>query len=124
MKRPKTGGRKKGTPNRVQDETRRLIEATLGCSPLERMARLAKELLDGERVLLVPVTMISEGERWEDAEASDAKAVEVATKLLSEISQYHSPKRKAVEHTGLDGAPLGPLVAFYLPSNARDGESA
>lgn len=83
-----------------------MLERVLGCSPIEKMARLAKELLDGKRVLLVPVTHIEDGERWQDAEPSDAKAVEIATKLLSECAQYHSPKRKAIEHTGPNGGPI------------------
>lgn len=39
---PKSGGRKKGTPNRLtQDVAERL--AALGCDPLEGMARLAMD---------------------------------------------------------------------------------
>jgi hypothetical protein len=55
---------------------------------------------------LVPVFRREEGETRIDHEESDAKAIEVATKLLSEIAQYHSPKRKAIEHTGPNGGPM------------------
>jgi len=119
---PRTGGRLKGTPNKATDETRALIEATLGASPLERMARLAKELLDGERVLLIPVQAQDRetGERRAFAEPSDAKAIEVATKLLTELAQYCAPKRKAIEVSGPDGAavPIGKLTIEVVPSNA------
>lgn len=96
-----------------------MIEAALGGSPLEKMANLARELLEGTRVLLIPVLVRENGVTRQEAEPSEAKAVEVATKLLSEIAQYHSPKRKAIEHTGADGVPLGPLVRVYVPENGR-----
>lgn len=116
---PKTGGRAKGTPNRINDEVRALIEETLGASPLEKMATLAKELLDGTRWLLVPVTIRENGETIQTSESSDAKAIEVATKLLTELSQYCAPKRKAIELSGADGAELPSLVGLYLPKNGR-----
>lgn len=121
---PRTGGRKKGTPNKRSDETRELIEKALGASPLEKMATLARELIDGERVLMVPVFTKDGPEPVQ----SEAKAIEIAAKLLGEIAQYHSPKRKAIEFTGEGGAPLpsGSAVAiFRLPDNGRgDRQSA
>jgi hypothetical protein len=100
---PRTGGRAKGTPNKATDETRALIEKALGGSPLEKMATLARQLLEGERVL-----------------DSEAKAIEVATKLLSEVAQYHSPKRKALEVSGPDGGsiPIAALKVEVIQSRA------
>lgn len=99
---PRTGGRQKGTLNKATDETRRLIERTLGASPLQKMARLARELLEGKRVLYVPVFTKDGPEPIK----SEAKAVELAVKLLSEIAEYHSAKRKAVEVMGPSGGPM------------------
>lgn len=119
---PRTGGRSKGTPNKATDETRALIEKTLGDSPLERMARLARELLDGERVLLIPRLVREEGATRMETEESDAKAIEIATKLLTELAQYCAPKRKAIEVSGPDGAeiPLARLTVDVVQS--RDGK--
>jgi hypothetical protein len=118
---PKTGGRQKGTANKLTDETRELIERTLGCSPLEKMARLAAELLDGTRVLTVPMRT-KDGDDDEPV-ASDAKAVEVATKLLCEIAQYCAPKRKAIEHSGPGGSaiPLGGGLTIEVVHSGANG---
>lgn len=94
------GGRAKGTPNKATDETRALIERTLGASPLEKMARLASDLLDGTR--------------------EDAKANEIAARLLCALAEYCAPKRKAIELSGPHGAPvpIGHLTVEVIQSNA------
>jgi hypothetical protein len=72
------GGRKKGTPNRRTTEvTERLAE--LGCGPIEGMARIAMD---------------------------DANAPELRGRMFSELAGFVAPKRRAVEHTGVDGGPI------------------
>ena len=70
--RPKTGGRKRGTPNK---RTQAIIDklAALGCDPIEGMACLA---LDEEN------------------------SAELRGRMFSELAQYIAPKRKAIEHSG------------------------
>lgn len=68
----KTGGRKKGTPNkRTQEIQDRLAE--LNCDPVEGMAKLA---MDPEN------------------------SPELRGRMYSELAQYVYPKRKAIEHSG------------------------
>ena len=76
-KRAKTGGRKKGTPNkRTQEISERLLE--IGGDPLEAMAEIA-------------LSYHKEGDRSN------------AFKCYSEIAPYIHAKRKAIEHSGPDG---------------------
>lgn len=91
----RTGGRPKGTPNKRSEDTRRLIEETIGASPLERMARLAQELLDGKHKLCKPMVVDKQLELVEDR----GYQLRLAADLFSEVAQYHSPKRKAIEHS-------------------------
>ena len=71
----KTGGRVAGTPNkRTQDVIERL--ATLGCDPIEGMARIAMD---------------------------ESNAPELRGRMFAELAQYVAPKRKAVEHSAEDG---------------------
>lgn len=116
MKGRKTGGRKKGVANKTTDETRSLIERTLGASPLEKMAKLARDLLEEKVQLSKPLVVDKVMELVRDR----GFELRLASDLLSDVAQYHSPKRKAIEHTGSDGEPLPPAVTYYLPSNARD----
>jgi len=76
-------GRKKGTPNkRTQDVMERLKE--LNCDPIEGMAKIAK-------------IAMTEGEEQD---------LQLAGQMYKELAQYIAPKRKAIEHTGLDGESL------------------
>lgn len=78
----KTGGRQKGTPNKdtkaLQD---RIASKYPGWDPVEAMAEIAQD---------------------------DKNDVMIRLAALKEIAQYIHPKRKAIEHTGKDGAPLVP----------------
>ncbi len=90
----KTGGRKKGTPNKA---TRSIEEklAALGCDPIEGMARIAMH----------PRTR-----------------PDLKIKALAEIAQYVLPKRKAVEHSGPDGSAISTksevVVRFVEPEGS------
>jgi|SRR5680860_104733 len=74
----KTGGRRKGTPNRKTEAVIDRLEA-LGCDPIEGMARLA---MDGTVEL------------------------SIRAQMYKELAQYVAPKRKAIEITGEDGGPI------------------
>ncbi len=68
----KTGGRKKGVPNkRTQEVTEKLEE--LGCDPIAGMALIA---LDA------------------------SNPPELRGRMFSELAQYVFPKRKAIEYSG------------------------
>ena len=74
----KTGGRKKGTPNkRTQEVTDKL--ASLDCDPIEGMAKIA---------------------------ADEQNSPELRGRMFSELAQYIAPKRKAIEHSGEGGEPM------------------
>ena len=102
MAKGKRGGRAKGVPNRRTEDTRRLIEETIGASPLERMARLAQELLDGKHKLQKPMVVDKQIQLVEDR----GFQLRLAADLFSEVAQYHSPKRKALELTGAEGGAI------------------
>jgi hypothetical protein len=66
---PKTGGRKKGTPNKATLTVAEKLEA-LGCDPIEGMARIAM---------------------------NEKNSQETRGRYYSELAQYVCSKRKAVE---------------------------
>ncbi len=57
---------------------------SIGCNPLEGMARIAK-LASAQ---------------------GDSQDLALAGKMFSELAQYVAPKRKAIEVTGADGTAL------------------
>ena len=76
------GGRQKGTPNKdTKALCDRIAERYPGWDPVEAMAEIAQD---------------------------DTNDVMIRLAALKEIAQYIHPKRKAIEHTGKDGAPLVP----------------
>jgi hypothetical protein len=82
----KTGGRTTGTPNkRTLDVIDRLQE--LRCDPIEGMAKIA---LDPQN------------------------PVELRARMFSDLAQYVAPKRRAIDHSGSEGA--GPIEIRWLPS--------
>jgi len=64
----KTGGRKKGTPNKITVEVIELLEQ-LNCNPVEGLARLALE----------------------------SNCEEMKFKAYKELAQYVAPKRRAID---------------------------
>ena len=72
------GGRQKGTPNKQTVEVQqRLTE--LDCDPIEGMARIAMDA---------------------------SNPPELRGRMFAELASYVAPKRKAVELSGADGAPI------------------
>jgi len=71
---PKSGGRQKGTPNKVNATVTEQL-AALDCDPIEGMAKIAKAAMEeGEFVL--------------------------AGTMYKELAQYVAPKRKSIEMSG------------------------
>lgn len=75
---PKTGGRKKGTPNKRTRSIEEKLEA-LGCDPIAGMAAIAN---------------------------NENNSQELRLSAYKEVAQYVAPKRRAVEHSGPDGGQL------------------
>ena len=72
----KSGGRRKGTPNRRTQRAAELLEE-LGCDPIRGMAEIA---------------------------ANTEHPIELRAKMYSELAHYVYPKRKAIDmyHDGAD----------------------
>lgn len=91
----KTGGRQKGTPNKLSADIEEKLRA-LGCDPIAGMARIALGFDEnGERIPGV--------------------TVDLQARMHAELAQYIAPKRKAVEHSGPDG---GSVVVAWQPPPA------
>lgn len=84
----KTGGRKKGTPNKKTSTIQEKLDA-LDCDPIIAMVKLAKEAHQGGDLPL-------------------------AGSMYKELAQYVYPKRKAVELTGKDGGDIGIDAGFTI----------
>jgi hypothetical protein len=82
----KTGGRKKGTPNKRTMELAERLEA-MGCDPLEGMARIA---MDPE------------------------SPPELRGRMYAELAQYVYPKRRAID-TGETGNVVAISINFGKP---------
>lgn len=98
----KTGGRTKGTPNKLTSDARSRLEA-LGCDPIEGMAVIAMDANN---------------------------PMDLRGRMFAELAQYVYPKRKAVEHTGPGGGPIehaisaGELLADRIASIAAHTSEA
>jgi hypothetical protein len=106
---PKTGGRKKGTPNVASQTTRAEIQArvvTVANSALEKMARIAA----GEAIFSGPHGSVGKASRR-------VPSIEMQMRAASTIIDKVLPALKASEITGADGAPLIPSAA---EPNKRD----
>lgn len=90
---PKTGGRKKGSPNK---RTRELIERAdaIGVDPFEILLRFAKGDWKGLGYESETMTKIAAGGVKVEIERIDP---ELRMKAAAEAAQYLYPKRKAIE---------------------------
>ena len=88
----KTGGRKKGTPNKRTVKTRETLEKfidSIGNLPLEEIADIGKQ-----------------------AKAKGDYTLALAA--YKELAQYCAPKRKAIEHSQDQNNPLQPATRIEL----------
>lgn len=106
MKGKKTGGRKKGTPNKATQDVITLLES-LKCDPIEKLARIC----NGEKIKCGFTTLVG----YQEIEVRPT--LEQQYKAAAELAQYIAPKRKAVELSDPDGKPLSFTLA--LSENVR-----
>lgn len=92
---PKSGGRKKGTPNRRTVEVQEKL-AALNCDPVEGMARIALD---------------------------DKNPPELRLRAYAELAPYVYPKRKAVEVSGEGRGPINMRVFLHPPSAGRRSDA-
>ena len=87
----KTGGRKKGTPNKAKGELLALIKDKWpNYHPVLAMCEVAND---------------------------PSNSVELRFAANKEVSQYIEPKRKSTEHAGADGGPVQISVITGLPGS-------
>ena len=91
MKGLKTGGRRRGSLNRL---TREVVEklAKLDCDPIEGMANLAMD---------------------------ESNPPELRGKMFAELAQYIAPKRKAIEHALDPPGAVGGIVVHITGDDAN-----
>lgn len=86
-KRPKTGGRAKGVPNKATQEFRETVQ----------------KLLDDNRENVGRwLTLVAEGDGTDTGKPDPAKALD----LLSKLAEFAAPKLARTEHTGVDGGDI------------------
>lgn len=85
--RPKTGGRKKGTPNKTTAEFRETVQKLLNDNA-ENVGRW--------------LTLVAEGDGSESGKPDPAKALD----LLAKLAEYAAPKLGRTEHVGDGGGPV------------------
>jgi hypothetical protein len=83
----KSGGRTKGTPNKVNKAFRETVQALL-----EDKADRVSEWLD----------RVAEGDPENDLKPDPGKALD----LLAKLAEYAAPKLSRIEHTGEGGGPV------------------
>ncbi len=81
---PKTGGRKKGSLNKLTQTVQETLDR-LHCNPIEGMAAIAE---------------------------NGRNPPELRGRMYAELSQYVFPKRRAIEHSGPGGSALITPEAF------------
>ena len=94
----KTGGRKKGTPNKVtMDAIQQLKDA--GYEPIVRHLEIVEESWK-----------VYNAKKKQRNQVGAASALDVAERANNNLMKYVYPARRAVEHTGKDGKPLAALT--------------
>lgn len=77
------GGRQKGSRNKITEEIQAKL-ARLKCDPLEGMATIAKD---------------------------PTATLELRGRMYAELAQYVAPKRRAVEHSGVNGEAIQMIIS-------------
>lgn len=108
MARDKTGGRKKGTPNKDKQDLLDMIQDKFpDYHPLLAMVEIAN---NEEEVVMVTKKGID----------IKVNAVTEDTKFQAhkEVCKYIVPQLKAIEHSGVDGAPIT-IQTYILPDGSK-----
>lgn len=90
---PKTGGRKKGVPNRVNAEFRETVRQLLE---------------DNSQNVGRWLALVAEGDGSENLKPDPGKALD----LLAKLAEFAAPKLNRTEHTGADGGPVEHAVSI------------
>lgn len=92
----KTGGRKLGTPNKINAETAAQL-AELGCNPVEGLAKIA---------------------------LNELNPVGIRLRAFDILMEYTKPKLSRVDFRGPDGTPLFSVEAIRAYMASRPGAGA
>lgn len=95
----KTGGRKKGVPNKAKAEIESRLKA-LGCDPIEGMARIAQ--------------MAEEDAQAAEKLSERIAAINLAGKMYAELAEYVAPKRSRIEHVGDADQPVAHKIELVV----------
>lgn len=129
----KYGGRTKGTANKVTQGVAEKLER-LGCDPITGLATIAGgdlpcNVCRGEgKTKFQPARGLTKlaTRTCESCYGSGKEKVSPGERLkaYSDLASYVYPKRKAVEHTGLDGGPIqhAMRVTFVKSPNAKPSD--
>lgn len=94
-KRPKTGGRAKGTPNKVSQEFRETVRKLLE----DNAGNVGRWL-----------ALVAEGDGTDSCKPDPAKALD----LLSKLAEFAAPKLNRTEHVGEGGGPVETVTRIEL----------
>jgi len=92
---PKTGGRKKGVPNKVNAEFRETVRQLLE---------------DNSKNVGRWLTLVAEGDGTDACKPDPGKALD----LLAKLAEFAAPKLSRTEHTGPDGGPVQTVTKIKL----------
>lgn len=98
MKREKTGGRQKGTPNKRTVHFRKLLKEL----DFDPTVELVKELR--KKTVVAVVQAVKKGQKPEEPFNSDK------AKILRDLHEYLYPRRKPVEGPAVPASPAAPLA--------------
>jgi len=100
----KTGGRLKGTPNKLTQEVQHRL-AELGCDPIAGMARIAEDVTP---CLVCTHGLLEDGRVCGQCQGTGKlqSPPELRGRMYAELAQYVAPKRKAIEVSGPDGGAI------------------
>lgn len=99
-KRPKTGGRQKGTPNRKTMEIEKLLEE-MDFNPIEFLVYVA--MGNWKAIGYDTATICTGYTKLGDPIVEERLNAKLRTDAAKEVASYVFPKRKAIEHSGPGG---------------------
>jgi hypothetical protein len=130
---PKTGGRKKGTPNKRTREFLEILEEQNFC-PTRALITTYRKAMKAYRAVDRVFTMVAEAETQEEklqalelaAKVSDQAPtnLSIAQRAAGELMQYAVPKRKAIEFKDPKAGSSGGGVLIFMPSNGRERKAS
>ena len=124
---PKTGGRKKGTPNKITLDLVALLEEQ-GFSPAAKLVENhALAMKEYERAAEIFDAIQDKRADYKLVPLHNDNAcnyLKLAQGAASDLMSYVYPKRKAIEHTGAGGANLFDTLAELYKAGANHEHTA